>query len=363
MKRVVGVVVALVLVAGVAVVVWRSCCGGGGGGPAPVVSTLHGVIGSEKAEFFRDPGVQQALAAKGLKVDVTSAGSLEMSDQSVRGNDFAFPSSSVVANDIKGLNPVPVRPFYSPLVIVAHSSTAQLLLQNGLAAESPSGVWTFKMSGYLAALARQTTWQSLQGASSDPALTGRLYITTTDPASSSSGAIYLAVMSYLQNGGTVVSDQAGVTRSSALMRSVTELQGAQLPSSDGPFRNFVSGVGNPLVWVYESQVASEALKGTLPADTVLLYPDTTFLSDHTVVELTPGASALAVALRDDPKLQGLEARLGFRPAGNPQAFAQAMASAKTKGFAPDLSAAGVAQVAIPATPVMRQLVAAAEGSG
>lgn len=362
MRRLVGVLVALVLVAGVTVVVWRSCCGGVGP-TTPPLTTLHGVIGSEKAEFFRDPGVQQALAAKGLKVDVTSAGSLEMSDQSVRGNDFAFPSSSVVANDIKGLNPVPVRPFYSPLVIVAHSATAQLLAQNHLAAQSASGVWTFDMTGYLKALNDKTNWQSLQGASGDPSLSGRLYVTTTDPASSSSGALYLAVMSYLANGGTVVSDQAGVDRTSQLMRYVTQLQGAQLPSSDGPFRNFVSGVGNPLVWVYESQVASEALKGTLPADTVLLYPDTTFLSDHTVVELTPGASALAVALRDDPKLQNLEARLGFRPAGNPQAFAQAMAGARTKGFAPDLSAAGVAQVAIPATPVMRQLVAAAEGSG
>ena len=36
---------------------------------------------------------------------------------------------------------------------------------------------------------------------------------------------------------------------------------------------------------------------------------------------------------------------------------------KTKGFAPDLNQAGVAQVAIPATSVMRQLVAAAEGTG
>ncbi|WP_035805386.1 hypothetical protein [Kitasatospora mediocidica] len=363
MRRLLGVFVALALVAGVAVVVWRSCCAGPGGGPPVSPATLHGVIGSEKADFFRDADVQKALRAKGLVVDAASAGSLEMNGQSLHGDDFAFPASSVVANDIKGLNPVPVRPFYSPLVIVARRSTAQLLLADQMAVKSPSDVWTFRMGAYLKALESNVTWQSLPGAASDPSLSGLVYITTTDPASSSSGALHLAVMSYLANGGNVVSDQAGVTRTAPLLRHLTEIQGAQLPSTDGPFRNFISGVGNPLVWVYESQVAAEASKGTLPDDTVLLYPDTTFLSDHTLVELTPAASALAVALRDDPKLQSLEARLGFRPSGDPTAFGRAMATVKTKGFAPDLAQAGVAQVAIPATPVMRQLVAAAEGTG
>ncbi|MDH6132548.1 hypothetical protein P3T37_001933 [Kitasatospora sp. MAA4] len=363
MRRLLGVLVALALVAGVAVVVWRTCCAGSGVAPPVSMVTLHGVIGSEKSDFFRDADVQKALRAKGLVVDTASAGSLEMSDQSLSGDDFAFPASSVVANDIRGLNPVPVRPFYSPLVIVARQSTAKLLLDNQLASESSSGVWTFRMGAYLADLQHSVTWESLSGAANDPALRGLIFVTTTDPASSSSGALHLAVMSYLANGGKVVSDQAGVNLTAPLLRHLTEIQGAQLPSTDGPFRNFVSGVGNPLVWVYESQVAAEASKGTLPPDTVLLYPDTTFLSDHTLVELTPAASALAVALRDDPKLQNLEARLGFRPSGDPTAFGRAMATVKTKGFAPDLSQAGVAQVAIPATSVMRQLVVAAEGTG
>ncbi len=356
MKRLVGVCVALVLVLGVGVVVLQTCCHSA---PDPVkLTVLKGLVGSEKDDFFRDGAVRKALAAKGLSVEATSAGSLEMPDQAA-GNDFAFPASSVIAGGLKSLNPVPVRPFFSPLVIVAHKPTVDLLAQNGLAVQK-DGVWTFKMAAYLAALNARTTWQSLPGAADHPALTGLLYVTTTDPKSSSSGALHLAVMSYLANGGLVV-DQAGVDRVRPVLRHLTEIQGAQLPSSEGPFLNFASGVGNPLVWVYESQVAQEAQAGTLPDDTVLLYPDTTFLSDHTVVELTKQAAPLALALRDDPVLQGLEAKLGFRPSGDPAAFGKAMASTKTKGFAPDLTQAGVAQVAIPAPDRMSQLVAAAKG--
>ncbi|MFI9272383.1 hypothetical protein ACIGXM_16915 [Kitasatospora sp. NPDC052896] len=361
MRRLLGVVSALVLIAGVVVLIWRPwCCGSP---PLPPQTVLTGLVGSEKSAFFADPRVQAELRARGLTVQVVPAGSLEMTPTDDKKDDFVFPSSSVVADSIPGdLNPVPVRPFYSPLVIVARQDTAALLAQNGLATRSASGVWTFRMTAYLQALNAQTTWQSLQGAAQHPSLTGLLYVTTTDPASSSSGALHLAVMSYLANGDTVVADQAGVDRTRSLLRHLTEIQGAQLPSSDGPFRNFLSGVGNPLVWVYESQVAAAAEAGQLPGDTVLLYPDTTFLSDHTVVELTPNAHRLADALENDPKLQQLEAANGFRPAGDPTAFGKAMATTRTTGFAPDLTAAGVAQVAIPAPPVMQQLIAAAKGN-
>lgn len=101
------------------------------------------------------------------------------------------------------------RPFYSPLVVVAHRSAAEVLAANGLAALDTEHRGTFEMAAHLDAARADRTWHP----------------------------------------------------------------------------------GNPLVVVYESQVASLPAEGQQPDDLVVLHPDTTVNSDHTVVPLTDDSSA------------------------------------------------------------------------
>jgi hypothetical protein len=362
LRRVIGIVAALLLLGGVAA---AALVGRGGSerGTAKQPSVVRGLIGSEKADFFADPAVTAALAARGLSVQVDTAGSWSMASTSLKGYDFAFPSSLPPAEEIRQLQHIttePVRPFYSPLVVIAHRSAVEVLAANGLAAKASWGGWTLRMDAYLSAARKGTDWDRLKGAAAHPELAGALFVTSTDPATSSSGALYLAAVSYLENGRRVVSDSAGVRRTAPLLRRLTAVQGDQKSSSDGPFRDFLSGVGNPLVLVYESQVASLVAQGGPPGDLVVLYPDTTVSSDHTVVGLSEGGRRLAEALRDDPALQVLEARHGFRPQGDPAAFGKAVAGWPGV-FDPTLAA--VRQAQVPAAGVLSQLVTAAKSEG
>lgn len=63
-RRIAGIVLAVLLIGGVAAAV---VAGRTGQDKGTETKTVHGVIGSEKAEFFADPDVVKALAAKGYR--------------------------------------------------------------------------------------------------------------------------------------------------------------------------------------------------------------------------------------------------------------------------------------------------------
>ncbi|WP_371482307.1 hypothetical protein [Kitasatospora sp. NBC_00315] len=358
MRRVISVLAALVLLGGVVFAVLHRSQ------PDNGVTVVKGVIGSEKREFFADPEVVAAFRAHGLRIDAVTTGSWQMAGSELNGDDFAFPAALSPAEEIRARRNIagePVRPFYSPLVVIAHAPVAEVLRGNGLAAKAESGVWTLRMDQYLTAVRADRTWQQLKDTAGHAELAGALYVTTTDPGTSSSGALHLAAVSYLANGGRVVADSAGVDRTRDVLRKVTAMQGDQKTSSDGPFKDFLSGVGSPLVLVYESQVAALVSQGRSTGDLVVLYPDTTVSSDHTLVGLTDNGWKVAALLRDDTTLRALEARYGFRPQGDPAAFGAAVAGRAGPVFAPDLTAAGVQQVPVPALTILNQLVDAAKG--
>ncbi|MGF1426195.1 hypothetical protein [Kitasatospora sp. LaBMicrA B282] len=333
---------------------------------------LTGLVGSEKADFFGDGRVQQAFAADRLSVAVQHSGSWQMAGE-VKQNvyDFAFPASSVAAKAIDTpIAATPVRPFYSPLVVIAHAATADFLKANGLAKQDPgTGVWTFEMGQYLADVQRRLAWSDLTGGHRPPDVAGKIYVATTDPSSSSSASLYLAVMSYLANGGQVVSDTTGIDRVAPLLQYLMANQGALLASSDQLFRDFEAGTGKPLSWTYESEVAEQAMQGRTPVDTVVLYPDTDVQSDHTLVELTKQSDLLAQALTKDPKLVALEADFGFRPVNEPQAMVDELTAGRSPDparqtvFARDLASLGTFQPPAPTTDVLQKLVAAAVPTG
>ncbi|MFD4018118.1 hypothetical protein [Streptomyces sindenensis] len=379
-----GIVLAVFLIAGVAAAVALGRDSGAGGDSGTAAKTVRGVIGSEKAEFFADPDTVKALAAHGFTVRTETSGSWAMDRLPLKGYDFAFPGSKAPADELSRSAETrggPLRPFYSPLVVVAHRNAAEVLAANGLArlrtgapeatdgpggADGPGGgsKWatqgTLLMGPYLAAAEDDRTWQQLKGASGHAELSGTVFITSTDPVTSNSGALYLAAASYAADGGRVATDAKAVERTAPLLRKLVQVQGAQQTSSDAPFRDFISGVGNPLVLVYESQVASLLMNGQRQevGDLVVLYPDTTVSSDHTLVPLTDHGRELGELLSTDPGLRKLAVRHGFRPQGAAAEF-----TAATAGHTAyiDQRLTGVRQAPVPTAELLRSMARRARG--
>ncbi|MFG2847893.1 substrate-binding domain-containing protein [Kitasatospora sp. NPDC048296] len=362
MRRALGVLAALVLLGGVIYALVPD------DGPDPKkLVTVTGLIGSEKRAFFESPDVKAELAKQGVEVHADSTGSWTMSEQakSSSGLDFAFPASTAPAREIQrnwGQQDSPLVPFYSPLVVVAHAPVAKILKDNNLASQDESSkVWTFKMDEYVKDLTAKSKWQDLVGTQGHGDLTGPIFVTTTDPESSSSGALYIALLSYILNNHQVVSDDAGVDAARQVLYQATAMQGGQKSSSDEPFRDFQAGVGNPLLFGYESQVAAMTAQGQPTDDTVVMYPDTTVYSDHTIIARTDSGRKLAALLQDDDALRTLEARFGFRPQARPGAFAE-LVQGKQPVFAQDLNAARVKQSPVPSLDNLLKLTAAAKGN-
>lgn len=350
-RRILGILLAVLLIGGVAVAV----VAGRDKDKGTATTTVRGVIGSEKADFFADPDVVKALAGQGLTVKTETSGSWAMEDRSLKGYDFAFPASEAPAAELArkaGVRSTPPRPFYSPLVVVAHRNAATVLADNGLATLKGKGSGTLKMDAYLKAARADRTWQQLKGASAYAELTGTLFITSTDPVQSNSGALYLAAASYVAGGGRVTATDADVDRTAGLLKKLISVQGAQQSSSDAPFRDFISGAGNPLVLVYESQVASLLLQKQDVGDLVVLYPDTTVNSDHTLVPLTDSGRKLGELLSNDKKLRELAVRHGFRPQGAAPEFTTATASLTTYL---NQRLTGVRQAPVPTAEMLRTM--------
>ncbi|MFC9285858.1 hypothetical protein [Streptomyces sp. NPDC057052] len=358
MRRIAGIVLAVLLIGGVVAAV---VAGRDNEETGTATKTVRMVVGSEKAEFFADPDVVKALAAKGYTVRAETSGSWAMEGLDLKGYDLAFPSSQAPAAELaakyKVTGTLP-RPFYSPLVVVAHRGAAEVLAGNGLAALDGKSRGTLDMAAFLDAAGHDRTWQQLKGAAAYGELTGTLYISSTDPESSSSGALYLAAASYVANGGKVVASDGEVTRTAPLLRKLVGVQGAQQSSTDAAFRDFVSGAGNPLVLVYESQVAALLDGQPDPQDLVVLYPDTTVNSDHTVVPLTERGEDVAELLGSDPRLRKLAVRHGFRPQGDLAEFAAATAQ-RTAYLKQQLT--GVRQAPVPTSAVLHELARRARG--
>src|SRR6266498_3341396 len=66
------------------------------------VVTVHGLIGSDKEPFFRDPRVIQALRAGGFDVQYEKAGSRTIATgYDLKKYDFAFPAGVPAAEKIR----------------------------------------------------------------------------------------------------------------------------------------------------------------------------------------------------------------------------------------------------------------------
>jgi hypothetical protein len=128
--------------------------------------------------------------------------------------------------------------------------------------------------------------------------------------------MYLSIASYVANKDNIVQD---ASESAAVLPAVEPLflrQGLTASSSEEPFQDYLSiGIGKtPMVMIYEAQflAAAAASNGSITKDMVLMYPDPDVLSKHTIVPLTSNGDKVGQLLLNDPQLQKLAAKYGFR---------------------------------------------------
>jgi hypothetical protein len=313
------------------VVVVAGVIGTGGTAPtptatAPTLTTVRGVVGSEKAAFFADPRVADVLARNGLRVEVDPAGSRQMATTVDLGKyDFAFPSSQPAAERILREHGLTTKytPFSSPMAIATFQPIADLLTRAGVVRPGP--VATFDMNRYLDLTQHGVQWNQLDGNTAYP-VNKSLLIATTDPRTSNSAAMYLAVAGYVANDNAIVRGQTAEDYVVSKVARLFTKQGYTQNSSEGPFAEYLSaGMGpTPLVWIYEAQYVEAAVAGKIAPGMVLMYPSPTVLSQHTLVPLNKDGDRIGRLLSTDPQLQQLAAEHGFRTA-DPAQFAKVAA--------------------------------------
>jgi hypothetical protein len=321
MSRVLGLILAGILAVGVIVAIVASLSGNLG--PKPLV-TVNGVIGSEKQPFFSDPEVQAEFKRNGLDVKVDTAGSRQMATTTdLSRYDFAFPAGVPAALKIKTDHKAKAtyEPFFTPMAIATFKPLAQLLVANHVATDQ-GGWYSFDMQAYLALVARNARWTDLAGNTVYPASKSVL-ISSTDYRTSNSAAMYLSLASYVANGGNVVSDDATARAIAQKVAPIFLRQGFTAQSTEEPFQDYLSiGIGkDPLVMIYEAQFLAlqAAHDSALTADMVLMYPNPTIFSKHTLVPLRANGDRVGQLLMNDPTLQRLAVKYGFRTA-NPATF-------------------------------------------
>ncbi|HZX02390.1 three-helix bundle dimerization domain-containing protein [Kribbella sp.] len=287
---------------------------------SPSLITLTGVIGSEKRAYFEDPDVKAALAKHGFEVKVDTAGSREIATSvDLSKYDFAFPSSSTAAERI--LKPRSGRPavngmeysvFSSPMAIATFQPIVDLLSATGIA-RKVDGAWYFDVRKYVDLAKANWRWTNIRGNTTYP-VNKRILITTTDPRTSNSAAMFLSIVTYVANHNTVVQSEADEKKVLPLVAPLFVNQGYTDNSSEGPFDDYLSlGMGkSPMVNIYEAQFVEAAVEHRLKPGMVLMYPSPTVQSKHTLVSLNGGGEKLGELLSTDPELQELAARHGFR---------------------------------------------------
>lgn len=316
-RRAFGLVLAMLLAVGVvvAVVVTRADSGGTSG-PGKV-TTVRGVVGSEKVPFFADPEVVAAFKKAGYRVDVDAAGSRDIANHvNLSQYDFAFPAGSPQGDKIAKDRHVArtYAPFFSPMAIATFKPIAALLVRAGLA--RPAGAYyLFDVGQYLKLVERGERWSQLPGNTAYQT-DKSLLISSTDVRTSNSAAMYLALMSYAANGDGIVTDAATADRVASRLAPIFLKQGYVEASTQEPFDDYLTiGVGKtPMTMIYEAQYLARAAArdGSITPDMVLMYPTPTTFAKHTLVPLNAKGDAIGRLLSTDPTLRHLAVRYGFR---------------------------------------------------
>ncbi len=302
-----------------------------GSAPAADGNTVVRILtGSEKLDFLRDPELAKALDAEGIVLDVQKAGSREIATHpDLKTFDVAYPAGVAAAQKIAAATGSRrmSNSFYTPMAVASWKQLLPPLEANSIVRRQGGAYYIADMHKLVGMMEQGARWKDLQP---NPAyaVNKSVLIGSTDVRTSNSAAMYLALVSYVANGDNVVDSDAAADQVVDRLLGLFSKQGYQESSSSGPFEDYVTmKLGkSPLVMVYEQQFLQYAFRQTsIDPDMVLLYPQPTVLTKHTIVALTDKGARFADVFERNPEVRKIASRYGFRSSDNTALFAEARA--------------------------------------
>lgn len=288
------------------------------------VEVVKGLIGSEKEAFLTDPRVTAILRKRGFELQVSKAGSREISSRpDLKSFDFGYPAGAPGAIKLQQVTgaKTSIPTYYTVMAIASWESLVPVLEANGLVSRRDGHYYIIDMRRLLEMVGEGRRWKQLKDNLVYP-VGKSILITSTDVRKSNSAAMYAALASYLLNDDNVIQSEEDIRR---VLPTVTKLflrQGFQESSSAGPWEDYVSmRMGkSPLVMVYEAQYLEyQASRPAPDAEMALLYPMPTVITKHILVPFNDKATRLGQLLADHPEIQAIAAEYGLR-SQNPELF-------------------------------------------
>ncbi len=284
----------------------------GGGVAAWPALTRKGLnrfrIAGGPTEFFHDPAVQDVFRSKGLDVQQTEFGSAQILTIDHDRYDAVFPATINTARQIQskwgpGLPQAPS--FGSPMAILSWAPVVEMLAELKIA-EQRDGIWVFKVADYLDSVDLKVRWPRLYG-------TERMLLETTDPATSGSAQMFIAILSRVANGDNTVTNPADVPRLAQRFRACFDDLGIKHRTTADLLKAYDDGPAVvPMLFAYEN----DAVHQFRPAEgMVFLYPTPNVRSEHHFVLLNqhPEGERVGRLLRSDPELIRIaQQQFGFR---------------------------------------------------
>jgi hypothetical protein len=326
LRKAIGPLLAIVLLAGVAMAIRYSMRDKKAAESAAGRVTVRVLTGSEKEKFLTDPELAKVLAEEGIVLDVQKAGSREIATRpDLKSFDVAYPAGAPAAvkiSQVTGSKRI-FSTFYTPMAVASWKTLIPVLEKSGLVSHKDGSWFIVDMAKLVEMMQKGTRWKDLPG-NTAYAVGKSVLVTSTDPRKSNSGGMYLALAAYLANGDNVVDNEADADKVADGMVKLFSKQGYQESSSAGPFEDYTAmGIGKaPLVMVYEQQFLEYVLEHPNPnPDMVLLYPEPTILTKHTIVALSDNGVRFAQVMTSNPKVTSIAQQYGFRAQDNTELFA------------------------------------------
>jgi len=288
------------------------------------VQVVKGLIGSEKEAFLADPRVTAVLKKHGFVLQLSKAGSREISSRpDLKSFDFGYPAGAPAAvklQQVSGAKSM-IPTFHTVMTVASWQALIPVLEANGLVSRRDDIYYIIDMHRLFEMVQQGLRWKQLKNNTVYP-VGKSILISSTDVRKSNSAAMYAALASYIFNGDNVIQSEEDIARVLPAVAQLFLRQGFQESSSAGPWEDYVSmRMGkSPLVMVYEAQFLEYQAKRVTPdGEMALLYPLPSVITKHILVPFNDKAARLGQLLAEDPEIQIIAAEYGLR-SQNPEHF-------------------------------------------
>lgn len=276
------------------------------------------LTGSAKIGFLKDPEVVKVLLDNGFIVEATKSGAFEVDVTKVNEYDAIWPAAANVAQDyasvLPGSSQIPV--FSTPLAIATWTKLLPVFQANDLVTKNAE-VYELNLDHAVPLMLNGTKWNQLKG-NTVFSVPKSFLVNTPDIRQSATAVNYLAALAYVMN-NREVPNVANSLEFGKKLAPVILKQGFQEGTLAGPFEDYLgTGMGKaPMVLIYESQFVQAVLDNKISKDKhVLIYPKPNIVLKHVVVAKNSTGKKFAELLAQNPTIQAVAAKYGFRTTDN-----------------------------------------------